>query len=138
DTVGRRSVPKQFFRNDSFIHERLIHRKYIGRLLRLIRAEATLRVKQSRRHIPSRSRFKAISRRVVGYFVITFGEIAQTLEYLFLGGAGGQSEERIGKITATVIELRWKVIGFRLSVLTHQCSILVVRMNVMRQRAHIV
>src|SRR5690606_13339536 len=75
---------------------------------------------------------------VHGNFVVPFGEVLQAFLNLFFGGTRSYSKECIREITAVVVQLRRVIISFWFTLLSYFGCFLVVMVNVVRQRTHIV
>src|SRR5690606_25771398 len=95
-------------------------------------------VQHSRRNVPARSRIESESLGITGDLIITFGEIYQTFPDLIFCSSRGNTEKCVWEISPVVVDLRWKIIRFRLSFLTDESCVFIVVMNMMRQRTHVV
>src|SRR6476646_6048862 len=95
-------------------------------------------MKQSGWNIPTCAGLKAIGLRIVGYFIVTFSEVNKTFPYLFFGCSRCNANKCIRIVTAMIIQLRRKIISFRLALLPDQGSLLIVMMHMVRKRAHVV
>src|SRR5690554_1852286 len=89
-------------------------------------------------HIPTCSGYQRKSLGVHRDFIIPFGKVHQTLLDLFLGGPWGDPEKRIRKIPPVIVDLRRKIIGFGFPFLANFCRMLVIVVNMVRKRSHIV
>jgi hypothetical protein len=79
-----------------------------------------------------------IGLRDVGELVVPARVVRQALPKLGLGGAGEQAEERVGKVTAVVVQLLGKVVGLGLPELAHQRCVLVAVVDVVGQGSLVV
>src|SRR5262249_29624079 len=70
--------------------------------------------------------------------VVAFVPALQAATDVGLGRAGLQAEKRVGEVVAGGVELRWKIIRFRFTLLTYQPGLFVALVHVVRDRAQVV
>src|SRR5215204_1927890 len=95
-------------------------------------------MKKARRNIPSGAWFQNESGRVVCYLIVALSKVDKTLPDLIFSCTRRDAEECIWIISTVIVQLRRKVIRFRFSSLANQLSILIIGMNMMRKRTHVV
>src|SRR5690606_22121198 len=70
--------------------------------------------------------------------VVTLRKVDQAFADLILSGARSYTEKGVGEITTVVVDLRWEIIRFRLAFLTDFGGVLIVVVNMMGQRSHVI
>src|SRR5262249_42765361 len=87
---------------------------------------------------PTRPRMQAIRLAVIENAVVSLVPVLEATAHISLGRPRFEAHERVGKIVASVVELRRKVIRLRLALLTDEGCLARILMHVVRDRAHVV
>ena len=129
---------QQFPTDDASFHFGLEHGKHIAVDLRLVGHERAGSMQDSGVDLPARTRFQTIGTRMKENSVVALVPFFQAAADIFFGCAGLEAHVGVGKIVLYLIVLGRKVIGFRLSLLTHQLGESIALMHVMGNGTHVV
>src|SRR5690606_5036672 len=71
-------------------------------------------------------------------FIIALGKVNQALTDLILCGTRCQADKRIGIIATVVVQLGWKIIGFRFTFLSDEGCLFIVMVYMVWKRPHVI
>ena len=106
--------------------------------LRLVGDQRSRSVQDARRHQPAGARLQAIGLAVVEDAVVALVPALQAAADVLLGRAGLQAEEGVGEVVADGVQLRWKIVRLRFTLLTDEGGLRVALVHVMRDRPEVV
>ncbi len=124
--------------DDPSLDERLVHAEDVGTPLRFVGHERAGGVQHARRHEPAGAGLQTVGLGVAEDAVVALVPAFQAAADVGLGGAGFQAEEGVREVVTDGVELGWKVIRLRLTLLSDFRSLLVVLVHVVGDRPQVV
>ena len=129
---------KQRPRHRPAFDQGLIHGEHVGAPLRLVGHQGAGRVQDAGRDQPAGAGLQAIRLAVVEDAVVALVPAFQAAADVVLGRAGLQAEEGVGEVIADGVQLGWKIIRLRFTLLADQGRLRVVLVHVVGDRPQIV
>jgi len=95
-------------------------------------------VQDAGRHEPAGAGLETVGLAVVEDAVIALAPALEAAAEVFLRGPGLETEERVREVVADGVQLGWKIIGLGFTLLSHQCSLGIALVHVVRDGAEVV